>query len=285
MEARIPLGNDFLKGVREIENRCQAELDNWSSTTKDGTSRTISALGTAFSYLNQIASCFWGCRGGDHAIEYMIGRALSNGLAAMRLLRAGYYDESFGLIRQIGENANLFCLFLQSPKAYAKWRTADERQRQNEFRPVAVRLQLEKLDLPMPMDQDLYRLLSGLSVHLSPDTRPQLHNPFGQPTMGGYFQSMGVIVALNHLADMTAYILGFSSILLKEPSDRRIVIDAMIHLGESTSEHSLLSIEESWAEIQDDPQYEQRFTNVRRRQNQIRMAFTELAKNRPTLES
>lgn len=116
---QIPLGQDFLKHVRNMENQCEVTFDEWVYTA-EGKQLQIEALGTAVSYIDQISSCMWGCREGDHVIEYIIGRAGSNGMAAFRLLRTGYYDEALGIIRQIGETANLLFLFMKSSEYYVE---------------------------------------------------------------------------------------------------------------------------------------------------------------------
>ena len=71
--------------------------------------QTMDALGTALSYLDRMASCWWGCRQSTHIEERLVGKVASNARAALHLMRAGYYDEALGLIRQIGETANLLC--------------------------------------------------------------------------------------------------------------------------------------------------------------------------------
>ena len=198
-ELHLPLGGDFLKVVRDQERRCAERFDEWLPQAGVKAPQTMDALGTAFSYLDRIASCWWGCRRGTHTEERLVGRVASNARAALGLLRTGYYDEALGLVRQIGETANLACLFVQSPESHEKWKDASEEVARNEFRPVRVRLMLEGLSLPLPMDRDTYGLLSRQSVHVNPETSPQSHNPFSLLTLGGYFQEVGVLLSLNHL--------------------------------------------------------------------------------------
>ena len=285
MNSEVPNGSEFLKAVRDMEKRCEGKFYEWVTVSEEETSRTLNALGRAFSYLDQVSSCLWGCRGGDHVVEYMIGRAVSNGLASIRLLGAGYYDEALGLIRQMGENANLLCLFMQSQDALERWQTAEEKVRRNDFSPVEVRRQLEQRDMPMPMNRDLYELLSGLSVHINPDTKPQLHNPFNQPTLGGYFQITGAIVALNHLADMTSYILGISSTLIEDRTARDVLIETMTELWESISDLDLFAVPGRWTGVHNHPQFEQVAAGLRWRHAQIRSEFSKHVENQSTPDS
>ena len=113
----VPLGGDFLRVVRDQERRCEESFDEWLPGAGLKAPQTMDALGTALSYLDRIASCWWGCRQDTHIEERLVGKAASNARAALHLLRSGYYDEALGLVRQIGETANLACLFVQSAES------------------------------------------------------------------------------------------------------------------------------------------------------------------------
>ena len=160
------------------------------------------------------------------------------------MLRSGYYDEALGLIRQIGETANLACLFVQSAESHEEWRGASEEVVRNGFSPMKVRLNLEKLPLPLPMDQNTYGLLSSQSVHVNPETSPQSHNPFSLPTLGGYFQEAGALLALNHLGGMVGWVLWLAVALIKPPTDRKVVVDASVALLRSIGSVNLNSVQD-----------------------------------------
>ena len=252
----FPLGSDFLKVVRDQEHQCEEKFDEWLSFAGIKAPQTADALGTAFSYLDRISSCWWGCKEDTHINERLIGRATSNARAALQLLRAGYYDEAFGLVRQIGEIANLISLFLQSDGEYMKWRDAGERVREGEFRPVKVRLKLEELPLPLPMDEKIYKILSERSVHVTPETTPQgHHNPFGLPTLGGYFQEAGALLALNHLGGMVGWILWLGVTLIKPPTDRKVFVDASVKLLRSIGGVNINSVQDYFSEIRESSQF------------------------------
>ena len=163
-------------------------------------------LGTVLSLLGRITTCYWGCTGGNHMIERVAGRAYSSACASLRLLHFGYYDESLLLTRSIGEIANLLFLFSRDAKALADWQRLDERSRRKKFKPVAVREKLEALEIPLPVDQDRYGLLSGEAAHVTPSTTPQAHNATGRPILGGFFQGAGALLALNELAAAVAVV-------------------------------------------------------------------------------
>ncbi len=251
----VPTGGDFLRVVRDQERRCGESFDEWLPGAGVRAPQTMDALGTALSYLDRIASCWWGCRQDTHIEERLVGKATSNARAALHLLRSGYYDEALGLIRQIGETANLACLFAQSGESHEEWRGASEEVVRNGFSPMKVRLKLEKLPLPLPMDQNTYGLLSSQSVHVNPETSPQSHNPFSLPTLGGYFQEAGALLALNHLGGMVGWVLWLAVALIKPPTDRKVVVDASVALLRSIGSVNLNSVQDYFDGIRESPQF------------------------------
>ena len=122
----VPTGGDFLRVVRDQERQCGESFDEWLPGAGVRAPQTMDALGTALSYLDRIASCWWCCRQDTHIEERLVGKATSNARAALHLLRSGYYDEALGLIRQIGETANLACLFVQSAESHEEWKGPSE---------------------------------------------------------------------------------------------------------------------------------------------------------------
>ena len=254
-QQNIPLGSDFLRVVRDQERRCEDTLNEWLPSAGVKAPQTMDRLGTALSYLDRIASCWWGCRQGSHVEERLVGRVASNSRAALQLLRSGYYDEALGLVRQIGETANLLSLFMQSEESYEQWKGASEDVVRNDFSPGMVRKRLEELPLPLPMDRETYGLLSTQSIHVNPDTSPQSHNPFSLPTLGGYFQEAGALVALNHLGGMVGWMLWLAVVLVKPPTDKRVIIDASVSLLRSIGGINLSSIQDRFDEIRDSPQF------------------------------
>ena len=251
----VPLGGDFLRVVRDQQRRCCESFDEWLPYAGVKAPQSMDALGTALSYLDRIASCWWGCRQDTHVEERVVGKATSNARAALHLLRSGYYDEALGLIRQIGETANLACLFVQSTESHEKWRGASEEVVRNDFSPLKVRLKLEKLPLPLPMDQSTYGLLSSQSVHANPETSPQSHNPFSLPTLGSYFQEAGALLALNHLGGMVGWVLWLAVALIKPPTDRKVVVDASVALLRSIGGVNLNSVQDYFDGIRESPQF------------------------------
>ena len=251
----VPLGSDFLRVVRDQERRCAESFEEWLPAAGVKAPQTVDALGTTLSYLDRIASCWWGCRQGAHSEERLAGKAASNARAALYLLRAGYYDEALGLVRQIGETANLACLFLQSTESHEEWKGASEDAARTGFSPVKVRLRLEELSLPLPMDQDTYGLLSRQSVHVNPETSPQSHNAFDLPTQGGYFQEAGALLALNHLGGMVGWVLWLAVTLIKPPTDRKVVVEASVALFRSIGAINLESVHDYFDRVRESPQY------------------------------
>ena len=241
-DQEIPLGHDFLAAVRDQENRCGVYLDEWLPSASEQAPKTVECLGTALAYLDGIGECWWDCGGEGHSSERLVAKATSSARAALRLLRAGYYDEAFILIRQFGEVANLLCLFVHSPEWYSAWKATDEQEAWAEFKPVAVREKLGELGVPLPMDQDLYRQLSASYVHASPESAPQAHNPRSIPTMGGHFQPLGALRTVNHLGRLVGYTLWLAVKLTRPRTDQAVLTGAALQLLRSIGGVSLQSL-------------------------------------------
>lgn len=109
-------------------------------------------------------------------------------------------DEALGLIRSIGEIANLFSLFDANADLFLRWKALNEAKRKSEFGPAQVRKQLDKQNLITPMDTERYRQLCETSIHPTPHAEPQTFDRGHPPTMGGYFQSNGLAQAVFELS-------------------------------------------------------------------------------------
>lgn len=253
----VPIGGEFLRMVRDRERQCEVISDSWLSDSGVKAPRTLDALGTALSYLDRIASCQWDCRQASHIEERLVARATSNARAALNLLRSGYYDEALSLVRQIGETANLAILFVRCPKSLEEWKSASESGARTALRSVEVRLRLEKLQLPFPMDEHTYGELSRQSVHVNPETSPQNYNLFNRPTMGAYFQEAGALIVLNYLAGMVGCVLWFGATLIKPSTDRKVVIDASVALLRSIGDINMNSVQEYFDAIRQSLQFEE----------------------------
>ena len=120
----------------------------------------LGTLGGLLWWLDGIASCRWGCRGGDHEEEHLLGRISANASAALLLVRRGYIDPASGVFRQLAETMNLLDLFTHSCKDHEDWLSSDERGRKDRYTAFNVRLELERLGVGPVMGEDGYQVLS-----------------------------------------------------------------------------------------------------------------------------
>ena len=274
-EPKIPVGTEFLNLIGEHERSTEANFEEWLLTAGVKAPQALESLGTALSCLDRIASCLWGCDGGDHLQKRLLGRVTSNARASLLLLKTGYYDEGLSLIRQIGETVNLLFLFMGCSESLDEWTVADEEDRRRNFSAVKVRIRLAELASHIPMNEDLYHRLSGLSVHANPNITPQGHNPLMVPTMGGYFQAVGALKTLNHLAKLVALVLLFGSTLLQQPADKISVLRAGRKLAESIGGIDIRTAEEYLESVRDTAEFKRVSDAVRRNQIAHREAFTQ----------
>lgn len=197
----VPEGVEFLRFSERNHRNCAVETTRNVEILPSSVRKTLNDVGTLLSLLDQMASCLWGCRGGSHTIEHLVGRSVSSALAAFRLIEMGHYDEAWAITRNVAEVGNLIWLFFIVPDELYSWLRLSERERRSKFRPVAVRERIEAADSVVPHDRDSYSLMSEVGVHPSPENTPHArHNAYGIPTLGGYYQERGFVESLAQLA-------------------------------------------------------------------------------------
>lgn len=216
-------GVKFLQKIVQYENECASatarELPKLGVKAQD----CYEAVGTTLALLDCAASCYWGCAGGDHRLEFLIGRATNSAYAGLSLATKGYYDQALSSARTLGEIANLLALFAVDKAKIDEWKSADEATRKRIFSAVKVRHGIEALGAPLPIDEERYRHLSIFSIHAIPDSMPQAHNHQGQAVTFPTFQAAGFLLALNEIAIPVGFILLYASIVLDVKDEARKV--------------------------------------------------------------
>ena len=158
-------------------------------------------IDTSLSALYQASTCHRKCHGGAHILEALAGRAYNLGGASYILISRAFYDEALNLVRSIGEISNLVLLSVVDKDSLGSWLSADRKTRLKDFSPAKVRCLLEAQGTaPMYFDKDWYSLLCDKYTHVSPRTRPNLHNDEGLPHVGGALQPAGVADSVSELA-------------------------------------------------------------------------------------
>ncbi len=195
-----PEGLEFLDSIGRIADQIHADGEDLLLSSESARKLLI-GIGTVLSFLDRLGSCFWGCRGGDHIIEYLVIRSCSSTFAGVRLIRSGFYDEALSLARNVGEIGNLTFLFAYDPGSYRRWRSSSRKNRMKQFSPARVRQALEQLNLPVPIEQTMYSHLSERATHVTPDLKPQSHDAASPPKTGGIaFDEFAAVICLQHLA-------------------------------------------------------------------------------------
>lgn len=220
---------DDLTGVRFLQMIAQYEAECASATARELPKLGVKgqdcyeALGMTLALLDCGASCYWGCAGGDHRLEFLIGCATNSAYAAISLATNGHYDQALSSARTLGEIANLLALFAADTAKIDEWKKADETTRKRTFSAVRVRLGIEALDAPLPVNEERYSRLSTYSIHATPDSMPQAHNLHGQAVTFPVFQAAGFLLALNEIAIPVGFIALYASILLEIRDETRKV--------------------------------------------------------------
>ena len=192
---------NHLQEICTRETMCEGVFATWVSERR--TEGVFDTLGELLWWLDGIASCRWGCRGGDHEEEHLLGRISSNAAAALLLVRRGYFDLACGVIRQLGEARNLLDLFTHSSRDYQEWLSSNERGRRDRYSAFNVRRKLEQLGVGPVMGEDAYQVLSKYGTHPGPSVEPRPHDSPEKPTGGtAYRPAVGLsfIVAVATIA-------------------------------------------------------------------------------------
>lgn len=200
MPDQKPVGADFLKVVEAASDDAGVITDEQREAWGTTYPQTLDNLGMVLSLLYRAGCCGWGCRGSDHQREWLIGRAVNQGMASYRLLRSAFYDESLMITRGLGEIANLLWLF-REPGEFEHWRSAERADRMKHFSPSAVRKRLRtKLQTSSPISDDRYRQLCEVGSHPVPWTGPNLFSGGTRPALGHLVQPAGLLMAMNELS-------------------------------------------------------------------------------------
>ncbi len=65
-------GREYLGLTWEQEESCQRVTDEWFPTAGVKAPDCLDNLGIVLSFLDRLATCWWGCRGGEHIVERLI---------------------------------------------------------------------------------------------------------------------------------------------------------------------------------------------------------------------
>lgn len=197
MPADIPIGLAHLNNLHKASAMTQRVTRLRSGKQNDD----LRMIGTSLSVFYQAATCHRKCHGGPHILESLTGRVYNLTSAAYNLIIVGFYDESFILIRSISEIYNLMALSVVDKNALHDWLCAYKKTRIAKYSPVKVRHLLDKSgEWPVFVERDWYDEICEKYTHVTPSTRPNMHNEVDRATVGGVFQQQEFEKTLGELA-------------------------------------------------------------------------------------
>jgi hypothetical protein len=246
----VPRGDAYFSLVSGIEGECEAATAGYLPRAGQKAPQTWVGLGTSLALLDALSSCWWGCAGGDHAVEYLLGRVVGSVRAALRLARAGLYDEALNALRTGMEIVNLLTLFSVDTELLQRWSSAPPRERFALARPTQVMKRLTELGRSgSSMDAEKYDLLSRIA-HGNTDDAPQAHNAVGLPLTAGSFQEAGLLVILNEAALTVALAtLAGTQLIEIDGAIRRHVLGEARALVLNTGAITVTSVAEALADL------------------------------------
>lgn len=151
-----------------------------------------------------------------------IGCRVFNAFAsATSLMLAGYYQSSAMLLRDILESVFLVSYFSSEPSAIARWRTVPEGKVVEEFKPVTIRMYLDRRDgFKEQKRAAAYKLLSQLAGHPTALSFAMLR-PKGMDIRNGPFLDITALEAVaSEMGKLAVQIGGAYGQLLPSSYDR-----------------------------------------------------------------
>lgn len=143
-------------------------------------------------------------RNTDELIVFrLMVRCFNSAASCLRLLRCGYYQPAFTMIRDLVETTFLLDLFKREPTRIGEWHSLPARERERHFSPLKVRERLDELSGFIGKRRAAaYKLLSTYAAHptpegfstISPDWKTQV-GPFPNEK----FLTAGVQELVKHL--------------------------------------------------------------------------------------
>ncbi len=193
----IPSGLGHLKMLADLETITRRESSKGLGEL--ATDRRM--IGTALSAIYQAATCHRTCHGGPHILEAPCGRMYNLAASAYILALSGFYDEALNLIRSIGEISNLIALSVVDKNALREWLSSDKKTRLRKFSPSQVRKALEREQPTLLLaNEDWYARFCETYSHVTPRTKPNMHNATGKGYAGGVYQPEGLRTTFGELA-------------------------------------------------------------------------------------
>ncbi len=253
--AEFPVGRSFLEKIEVRVDAGSEAADSYSREAGEKLPLSIERLGTVLSYLYRAACCAWGCRGGDHQVEWLAGRVVNQAMSGYRLIRAGYYDEALVMARGIGEITNLVFLFGTDAQELENWKKADRGTRLRDYGPAAVRKKLKALrDEDPPIDDERYKHLCEVGTHPVPGVAPGHFSGSGRPVLGVYLQPVGMFVGVTELSYAVAMAaLPLSKLLGLKDGERQLLWQAAVDLIKTLGGFNILNYNELLAKALQSP--------------------------------
>jgi hypothetical protein len=246
---KFPNGRAFLEVILKAADMASKEADEEALKAEDTVGVLLDKLGDLLLLLYRLACCDWGCKGGDHQIEWLLGRVVNQAQSAHLLMRCGLYDEALMLTRGIGEIANLFQLFERDRTRLASWKEADHKTRLSKFGPAQVRQALKAMGVPSPIDGDRYRALCEVGTHPMPAFKPGHYSGGGRPVLGMLYQFYGHVMCLDELGYAITRCAPVANLMDIDDRLKKQVMDAAEALSDVLGPLTVLNYNEVIAKI------------------------------------
>lgn len=203
------------------------ELENDRTVADDDELRDhIKLIHHAFEFMNNVIRKHEYTSDEELTVLRLGIRAFNSAASALKLGRSGYYQPALAMVRDIVEVQFLIDLFRRDSQKLRRWMSANASEREREFKLVAVREHLDRLDgYKEKRRAQAYKLFSSYAAHVTPDGF-RIISPAGM-TQIGPFPSREVLTALiQELAKHFSYTCVLFGTAIKDPVSEILVVKA-----------------------------------------------------------
>jgi hypothetical protein len=151
------------------ETKIEAEQDA-SIATSDELRDHVAVINSALDLLSRLPAARTHENEDELIIFRLMVRCFNSAASCLRLLRCGYYQPAFTMVRDVVETTFLLDLFKRDRTEIAEWRSLPAKDRERRFKPFQVRKRLDQLDGFREQKRAVaYKLLSNYAAHPTPE--------------------------------------------------------------------------------------------------------------------
>lgn len=178
-------------------------------------------------------------------------RCFNSAAAALRLVRCGYWQPAFAVMRDLLETSFLLDLLSRDATEVTRWRTLPEGQRKKAFAPVKVREKLDSRDgCTERKRKDAYDRLSAYAAHATPEGFVVISLEM-MTQVGPFPSEKNLRAALQELARHVAAVSVIIGTIVRTEAEETLALKAAFYNGLQRWSSRYLGLRQNSMELKD----------------------------------